>query len=70
MLRFRFIFPIIGLCLLTALDPISAAANQDGFALAVNLPQDPSPLHAGVGVLALLLAAIGWVRRCRRRKSS
>jgi hypothetical protein len=70
MLRFRFIFPIIGLCLLTALDPISAAANQADFALAVTFQQGSMPLHAGVGVLALVLAAMGWIRRCRRRKSS
>ena len=70
MLRFRFIFLLAGLCLLTFLGQISAAASQADLALTVNLPQDGIPLHAGIGVLALVLAAMGWVRRCRRRKSS
>ena len=70
MLRFRFIFAFTVPCLLTFLVQISAAANQSDFALTISLSQDSMPLHAGVGVLALVLAAMGWVRRCRRRKSS
>lgn len=70
MLCFRDIFLFAGFCLLTFFSQTSVAANPPDFALAVNLQQKGIPLHAGIGVLALVLAAMGWVRRCRRRKSS
>lgn len=69
MLRFRFIFSFTGLCLLNFPGQIFAAADQPDLALAITLPQNSRPLHAGLGILALVLAAMGWVRRCRRRKS-
>lgn len=70
MLRFRGIFLLAGFWLLTFLGLTSVAANPSDFALAVNPQQEGMPLHAGIGALALVLAAMGWVRRCRRRKSS
>jgi hypothetical protein len=66
----RFTFPLAGLCLLTFFDRIAAAGNQSDFILAVNLQQNCIPLHDGIGVLALILATIGWFRRSRHRKSS
>lgn len=70
MLRFHFIFPFTGLCLLTFLSKISEAADQADLAMAVTLPLNSTPLHAGIGVLALVLAAMGWFRRNRRGKPS
>jgi hypothetical protein len=70
MFRFGCIPTLAGLCFLTIPGQLVAASNPVDLATAVNTPQVGMTLHAGIGFLALLLAAIGWFRHGRRQKPS
>lgn len=68
MLRFRCTLLLCGVGFLTLPSRLLAVSTPNNLTLMAHSPQESMTLHAGLGVMALLLAVIGWVRRSRRNK--